>query len=50
MSKSDYQKYLKYKKKYLAIKKHLRGGCECIGGRTESFIYGKSECKLYTIY
>ena len=30
MSKSDYQKYLKYKKKYLTIKKHLRGGGECI--------------------
>ena len=39
MSKSDYQKYLKYKKKYLAIKKHLRGGCECIGEeRSRSFM------------
>jgi len=49
MSKSDYQKYLKYKKKYLAIKKHLRGGCECIG-EEQSRSFMEKVNKKYTPY
>ena len=46
MSKSDYQKYLKYKKKYLTIKKHLRGGGECIE-ENESDVFINAVNKKY---
>ena len=46
---SDYQKYLKYKKKYLAIKKHLRGGGECIEEK-ESVAFTNAVNKKYLPY
>ena len=44
---SDYQKYLKYKKKYLAIKKHLRGGGECIGEKESNVFINAVKNKKY---
>ncbi len=47
---SDYQKYLKYKKKYLAIKKHLRGGGESIGENESDVFTNAVNNKKYLPY